>query len=1015
MVLSYELLSEFAKITNDQTNTQTETKMYGTVVKQGNDYYVRLDGSDGTLTPFDKTVTVKDGDRILCTISNHQVVVTGSTSNPSFSSSDGNALGEKITEFDEIVAHRITADEIHAIDGYFEYIYAIIGKYDNLDAIYAKIENLYAMYADVDHLNAKDIEAIKAYIESLNAEFIDAGVIRADDLEAIQGYFERLQAYTADFVYVSAEVLEAMMAQIKMLDVESLKAQFAQIDFANINEAAIKKLQSNFIDVNFANISVAAIDNLIAKMVEIDFATINEATIESLKAMYANIDFSNIGEAAIRKLFADTGLIKDLVTENGTITGELVGVTIKGDLIEGGTIVADKLVVKGEDGLYYKLNLEGLGKEALEKIIEEDFGGDGTVFQDGLHGSTIIAHTITADRINVTDLVAFDATIGGFNITEKSIYSGVKESVHNTTKGIYLDRDGQIAIGDELHYLKYYYDKETDTYKLEITADSILFKGTNRSVEEAINDINKKVDESIKNLDRTIIAIVTEYSTNDDPQNPPIDEWSTDTPIWEEGKYIWSRTTIEYSDGDKEIGSPVCITGNKGSDGIGENGKGVKSIIEEYYLSSSNIECKNGEWTTDIPNWELGTFIWMRLRIEWTYDGETIEETTYTEPYLAEALNTANENIYNIDKKLNKWIKYVDTYYSTNNSDVSPPNGNWVISISDVVPNTCLWSKTIVYYNDDTFYELAPIYVGKFTSDNIPEIKITEQSDTGYNFENVSDNVYKSTNQQKNSTTCQSTFSYYSYINNTILISYIQDSELNYDYLTINGQSTKGNSSGEYYWNVVPGDNDIIIKYSKDNSQSNGTDTATIDFSYHIIPIKSIQNEYYLSDDRNSLSNGEWYSVFPIIDNPEKYLWKRDRIIWFNDSVSYSDPYLVNKCYINVTDTLHDIEQSLNNVFGTTQNGWEMAFNVLTQNFNEIGRYIRFENGNIILGEEGNSVILKIENDTIGFYQFGEKVAYLTNNKLMVTEVQINTSLKMGNYAFVPGAKGNLTFKKVVK
>lgn len=44
MVLSYELLSEFAKITNDQTNTQTETKMYGTVVKQGNDYYVRLDG-----------------------------------------------------------------------------------------------------------------------------------------------------------------------------------------------------------------------------------------------------------------------------------------------------------------------------------------------------------------------------------------------------------------------------------------------------------------------------------------------------------------------------------------------------------------------------------------------------------------------------------------------------------------------------------------------------------------------------------------------------------------------------------------------------------------------------------------------------------------------------------------------------------------------------------------------------------------------------------------------------------
>ena len=67
-------------------------------------------------------------------------------------------------------------------------------------------------------------------------------------------------------------------------------------------------------------------------------------------------------------------------------------------------------------------------------------------------------------------MVAFDATIGGFNITENSIYSGVKESIDNTTNGVYLDKDGQIYIGDSTNYLKYYMD-ENGNYKLEISAD----------------------------------------------------------------------------------------------------------------------------------------------------------------------------------------------------------------------------------------------------------------------------------------------------------------------------------------------------------------------------------------------------------------------------------------------------------------------------------------------------------------------------------------------------------------
>ena len=50
----------------------------------------------------------------------------------------------------------------------------------------------------------------------------------------------------------------------------------------------------------------------------------------------------------------------------------------------------------------------------------------------------------------------------------------------------------------------------------------------------------------------------------------------------------------------------------------------------------------------------------------------------------------------------------------------------------------------------------------------------------------------------------------------------------------------------------------------------------------------------------------------------------------------------------------------------------------------------------------------------IGFYQWGQRVAYLSNGSLQVTEAYIGTQLNLGNFAFVPGRNGNLTFKKVV-
>lgn len=93
----------------------------------------------------------------------------------------------------------------------------------------------------------------------------------------------------------------------------------------------------------------------------------------------------------------------------------------------------------------------------------------------------------------------------------------------------------------------------------------------------------------------------------------PVDGWQTTSPEWEAGKYIWSRTKIVYSDGEVKYTQAACISGGQGADG-----KGIKSITEEYYLSSSSATTTGGEWRTDSPAWKNGWYIWTRTRIVFT-------------------------------------------------------------------------------------------------------------------------------------------------------------------------------------------------------------------------------------------------------------------------------------------------------------------------------------------------------------------------------------------------------------
>lgn len=112
--------------------------------------------------------------------------------------------------------------------------------------------------------------------------------------------------------------------------------------------------------------------------------------------------------------------------------------------------------------------------------------------------------------------------------------------------------------------------------------------------------------------------------------------WST---TWVNGKYMWSRTVTTDGAGNRTY-SPnqngVCIAGAQGATGAkgdkgdtggtGATGKGVKSIVEQYYKSTSATAMSGGSWSTTYPGWENSKYIWTRSVI--TYTDNTTSTTT---------------------------------------------------------------------------------------------------------------------------------------------------------------------------------------------------------------------------------------------------------------------------------------------------------------------------------------------------------------------------------------------------
>lgn len=302
----------------------------------------------------------------------------------------------------------------------------------------------------IENSKIKDSTITNAKIADATIEWEKVSKSFITDLTADNAYIEHLKATIGEFGYITAENADLTYATIT-----SLQAVDGKID--TLSSKAITT------------------ENLSAKVADLGYLSADSADLK-----YANIKLSNIEVADIATLFAEVGLIDRATIVEGHITGFLDSVEVNAANITAGTLVADRILLKGENGLLYSLNNLG---ELQSKTVDTL---DGYILTDRtVNADKIVAKSITASELDVEKVFADSAVIKKIfsqDVTATGTITGA------TLKGANAEIDNGLIGGFNIKedgiskaYTKSSSEvsKKQDSYELLISSNGIpSFKGT---------------------------------------------------------------------------------------------------------------------------------------------------------------------------------------------------------------------------------------------------------------------------------------------------------------------------------------------------------------------------------------------------------------------------------------------------------------------------------------------------------------------------------------------------------
>ena len=195
---------------------------------------------------------------------------------------------------------------------------------------------------------------------------------------------------------------------------------------------------------------------------------------------------------------------------------------------------------------------------------------------------------------------------------------------------------------------------------------------------------------TITNLNE-VTSVDVWYCKSSSPTQLTNNNWQTETPTWEEGYYIWSKTVTTWAENDTPTESqPVCITGQRGN--TGNTGQSVVSITQQYALGSNPNNAPTTGWSTDMPPFETGKYYWTRSEIVWANP----TDTTYTTAVLANGITSANTTAATANSNASAAVSTANSANTKSDTAISTANtANQTAQNAVSVAN----GKSTIYYS----------------------------------------------------------------------------------------------------------------------------------------------------------------------------------------------------------------------------------------------------------------------------------------------------------------------------
>lgn len=139
-----------------------------------------------------------------------------------------------------------------------------------------------------------------------------------------------------------------------------------------------------------------------------------------------------------------------------------------------------------------------------------------------------------------------------------------------------------------------------------------------------------KGDTGQKGQDGTSVTITSKsvtYQASTSGTTAPTGTWSTSVPTVNNGQYLWTKTTVQYSDGNKTEAYSVSYKGTNGTNGTSVT---VSKTEVTYQVSTSGTNAPTGTWSTTMPSCDQGQYLWTKTYVKYS-DGK--DTTSYSVSY----------------------------------------------------------------------------------------------------------------------------------------------------------------------------------------------------------------------------------------------------------------------------------------------------------------------------------------------------------------------------------------------